>query len=656
MAVNEKLDREGSIVDFDNAFSQVGGSPHSHACIIFDDLASYRKIACKYILEGLDKNEKCIMAVDDYTSSMIYDDFAAAHENIDHYLEDGRLVIFKVQESYAGNGGFDPDQTVKIWQNASNKAVDEGFDALRVVGEATFSLHGPELAEKLIYYENIINQILFPDYPFKSLCVYNKRLYPPEVIKTAISAHPILFYNDELYLENIHYVPPHIHFKKNSARDEIDVWLANVKRNNKNIQFLRESENKFRAIFNSAPNMLMLVNEDYRIEKINKRTVASVKKQTPDLCGLLFGDVLQCIHSLEGGGCKKTAECDRCPVKTRIDSTFRTGQPHKDEEGRMTFAADGKTVPHVFLISTTRIEFDDTTRVLLSMTDITSHRRLEECLLQAQKMESIGNLAGGIAHDFNNLLFPIIGASELLLEDLPHDSLEHENVQQILQAGIRGRDLVKQILSFCRQDQYQQIPVRVQKVIKEVLKLVRSTIPAGITISHCIQPDCGPVMADPSQLHQIAMNLITNAFHAVENKNNGKIDIKVKEILLDELNLISKSQKPGRYVLFSVSDNGAGIPRNHLEKIFEPYFTTKEKGKGTGLGLAVVYGIVKKHNGDIKVYSDVNQGTTINIFVPVLKTENASDPLSKHPDISHEPVDKAEMAMVARNVLDDAVH
>jgi hypothetical protein len=222
-------------VDFDHAFSQVGGSPHPHACIIFDDLTSYRKIACKYILDGLTKNEKCVMAVDDYTPAMIRDDFTAARENIDHYLEDERLVIFNVQESYAGNGGFDPDQTVKIWQKVSKKAVDGGFDALRVVGEATFSLGSPELADKLIYYENIINQVLFPSYPFKSLCVYNKRLYPPEIIKTAISAHPILFHNDELFLENIYYVPPHIYFKKHKVRDEIEVWLANIKRNDQNI-------------------------------------------------------------------------------------------------------------------------------------------------------------------------------------------------------------------------------------------------------------------------------------------------------------------------------------------------------------------------------------------------------------------------------------
>jgi hypothetical protein len=244
------------MLNFDNAFSQVGNSAHPHACIIFDDLQSYRTIASTYILEGLKKNEKCVMAVDEYTSAMIAEDFLAAGEDVDGYLEKGRLVIVNVKESYAGNGGFDPDQTVKIWQKSCRNTVKQGYDALRVVGEATFSLGGPDLAGKLIYYENIINQVLFPEFPFKSLCVYNKNLYPPEIIKAAISAHPILFHNQELFLENIYYVPPHIHFEKHRVRDEIEIWLANIKRNDQNIharkmEFIRTLSQRIAHDFNN---------------------------------------------------------------------------------------------------------------------------------------------------------------------------------------------------------------------------------------------------------------------------------------------------------------------------------------------------------------------------------------------------------------------
>jgi len=244
--------------------------------------------------------------------------------------------------------------------------------------------------------------------------------------------------------------------------------------------------------------------------------------------------------------------------------------------------------------------------------------KLEAQLLQAQKMESVGFLAGGIAHDFNNLLFPIIGMSEMLLEDLPKDSLEYENAEEIFQAGKRAGDLVKQILAFSRQSEHKMSPVRVQNVLKEVLKLSRSTIPSNIEIHENIQQDCGLVMADPTQIHQIGMNLITNAFHAVESKN-GTIELDLKEITLQDNELSGSELQPGQYIKLSVSDNGTGMSENTIRKIFEPYFTTKGQGKGTGLGLAVLYGIVKEHKGEINVYSELGQGTVFNVYLPLMK-------------------------------------
>lgn len=243
---------------------------------------------------------------------------------------------------------------------------------------------------------------------------------------------------------------------------------------------------------------------------------------------------------------------------------------------------------------------------------------LEERIQQAQKMESIGNLAGGIAHDFNNILFPILGMSELLLEDLPSGSVEYENVREIYEAGKRGSELVQQILAFSRQSEHKVIPVRVQSVLKEVLKLTRSTIPSNIEINREIQSDCGLVLADPTQLHQVGMNLITNAFHAVEEKN-GKIFVELKEVMLSADDLVNTTLKPGKYALLSVADNGTGMPSDVMDKLFEPYFTTKEQGKGTGLGLAVVYGILKTHKGDIKVYSKVGEGSVFKIYLPLMK-------------------------------------
>nr|WP_319575820.1 PAS domain-containing protein [uncultured Desulfobacter sp.] len=256
--------------------------------------------------------------------------------------------------------------------------------------------------------------------------------------------------------------------------------------------------------------------------------------------------------------------------------------------------------------------------------DEKERNRLEERLKQSQKMEAIGTIAGGVAHDFNNILFPIIGMSELLIEDLSKDSPEYENAMEILTAGKRGADLVNQILAFSRQTEHKMAPTRIQTVLKEVLKLTRSTIPSYIEINQNIKNDCGMVMADPTQIHRIAMNIITNAYHAIDT-DDGKISVVLRETEIELSDLPGKNIEPGKYALLSFSDTGHGIPPAYRDKIFDPYFTIKEQGKGTGLGLAVVYGIVKQHKGDIAVYSEVGKGTTFNIYLPLIHQTSLTD-------------------------------
>lgn len=260
--------------------------------------------------------------------------------------------------------------------------------------------------------------------------------------------------------------------------------------------------------------------------------------------------------------------------------------------------------------------------------DITERKQIEERLRQTQKIESIANLAGGIAHDFNNLLSPIIGFSELLLMDLPKASQEHRNVQQIMAAGVRGSELVKQILNLSRKSEHIKAPIRIQQVLKEVLSLSRSTIPADIKIHQDIQPDCGVVMADPTKIHQIAMNLITNAYHAL-NQSSGEIIVRLKETVLGADDLLASHLQPGKYATLKISDTGCGIDPSITDRIFEPYFTTKKKGKGTGLGLAVVYGIVKEHGGEIQVESELGKGTTFTLYIPLMEQLSKMDVVFK---------------------------
>ncbi|MCP3941014.1 MAG: PAS domain-containing protein [Desulfobacteraceae bacterium] len=265
------------------------------------------------------------------------------------------------------------------------------------------------------------------------------------------------------------------------------------------------------------------------------------------------------------------------------------------------------------------------TRSIGTTQDITSLKKvkeekksLENKLCQAQKMEAIGTLAGGIAHDFNNILFPILGHAEMLIDDIPQDSELSFGINEIYAGALRARGLVKQILTFSRQENSELRLMRVQPPIKEVLKLIRSTIPTTIDIKHDIQADCGVIKADPTQIHQIVMNLITNAYHAMKD-TGGELKVCLKEVELKKIDLLNPDMNPGLYALLSVIDKGIGMDKELTEKIFDPFFTTKETGKGTGLGLSVVHGIVKSMNGAIEVYSEPGIGTEFNVYFPVEK-------------------------------------
>ncbi|MBC2705480.1 PAS domain S-box protein [Desulfobacula sp.] len=228
--------------------------------------------------------------------------------------------------------------------------------------------------------------------------------------------------------------------------------------------------------------------------------------------------------------------------------------------------------------------------------DVTEQRKLEAQLRQAQRMETIGTLAGGIAHDFNNILFPILGHTDMLLADIPEGSPLQDGLNEISAGALRAKDLVRQILTFSRQDTTELILMKMQPIVKEALKLIRSTIPTTIDITQDINANCGAIKADPTQLHQIIMNLTTNAYHAME-ETGGVLSVSLKEIELGNDDAINLDLEPGTYVCLTIADTGTGMDKNIIEKIFDPFFTTKEVGKGTGMGMSVVHGIVKSMKG-----------------------------------------------------------
>ena len=248
------------------------------------------------------------------------------------------------------------------------------------------------------------------------------------------------------------------------------------------------------------------------------------------------------------------------------------------------------------------------------------NRRLENQLRQSQKMEAMGTLAGGIAHDFNNILFPIIGYAEMTLHEMPEENLIRRNLRELLKAANRAKDLVQQILTFSRQTEQERKPLKMQPIIKEALKLIRASLPTTIEIRQDIATETGLVSIDPTQIHQVVMNLCTNAFHAMHEKG-GVLGVTLEEVEINSDVLTAcVDLSPGTYLKLTVSDTGHGMGREVMDHIFNPYFTTKSPGDGTGLGLAVVHGIVKSHGGKISVYSEPDVGTTFNAYLPRVDT------------------------------------
>lgn len=276
-------------------------------------------------------------------------------------------------------------------------------------------------------------------------------------------------------------------------------------------------------------------------------------------------------------------------------------------------------------ISANYVQFDNKAYNCAFARDLTEKREAgqkakeyEFRLNMAQRMEALGMLAGGIAHDFNNILSSILGFSELALESIESDTLLHDNVREIFTAGMRARDLVRQILTFSRQTEQERQPVQMKLIVKETLKLLRASMPATIAIRSDTRFD-GLVMADPGQLHQIVMNLCANAGYAMQ-PGGGTLTVGLKQVDLGPEYTDTHPQiDSGSYVQFTVTDTGRGIAPESLNRVFDPFFTTKKQGEGTGMGLSMVHGIITEYGGSIDVRSDPDKGSTLTAYLPLMQ-------------------------------------
>ncbi|GAM08669.1 blue-light-activated protein [Geobacter sp. OR-1] len=368
---------------------------------------------------------------------------------------------------------------------------------------------------------------------------------------------------------------------------------------------LGKSERKFRAIFDQTFELMGLLTPDGLLLDANQAALNYCGAKESAVIGKPFWETPWWSYSeAQRGNVREAVAMAAAGGIVRFEAKYRD--------------ADNKI--HYIDFSIKPL-MDDDGNVLMLISegrDITTSKKLEQELRQAQKMEAIGTLAAGIAHDFNNILTSIVGNTEMALSNIPAGEPVRRNIERVLESGSRATDLVKQILTFSRQSEQELKPVLLAAIINEVVNLLRSTLPSTIDIRTAIDipPEDALVMADPIQLHQVLMNLCTNAAHAMRS-DGGVLAITLNEVMADD-SLISRhpSLKPGPHVILTVSDTGHGMDSSTVGRIFDPYFTTKKPGEGTGLGLSVTLGIVQSQGGTISVYSEPGQGTSFQIYLP----------------------------------------
>ncbi|MGE3578344.1 MAG: MEDS domain-containing protein [Vicinamibacterales bacterium] len=586
-----------------------------HLCPVHDNLLEQTAGAVAFIAAGLRSGERCLYVANDSPFDELVRQFSLLGVDVAQEVAKGSLKILTKHDVYLRWGKFDAHAMLDYLAACEAAAVADGYAGLRFQGEMTWALDANLEGDRLIEYEAMLNEFLATHRAIIA-CHYLRPRFDPALIHDLLVTHPLVAISG-MVCPNPYYQPPELVLRpapmpmSEFKRRRLDWWIERLRavmagesERRQAVDTAREREALVQLLLDSTAEAI------YGIDLLGNCMLAN------PTCARLLGyadpeqlngrNMHALIHHRRADGRPYPEE--ECPIVLAIHS--RQGVHVTDE---VFWRADGTKFDADYF-SYPMWRGKELVGAVVTFLDVSTQKTLEEQLRQAQKMEAIGQLAGGVAHDFNNLLSIILGYSEILLQSMPPDDPNRELLDEIRKAGQRSASLTRQLLAFSRKQVLAPKVLDLNDVVRDAEKMLRRFIGEDIHLVTTLDPGIGSVRADPGQLEQALLNLAVNARDAMPQ--GGRLAIETRNVVLGEDARPHADVRPGRYVMLTVTDTGVGMTDEVKRHLFEPFFTTKEPGRGTGLGLAVVHGIVRQSGGAVEVHSEPGVGTSFKIYLP----------------------------------------
>jgi PAS domain S-box-containing protein len=602
-----------------------------HLCPIHDTSVDQTASGVAFIAGGLQRGERCLYVANDSPFDELIQRFDAVGVNVARETDRGALKILTSHDVYLREDKFDARGMLAYLAASEAAAVADGYAGLRFQGEMSWALDANVEGDRLIEYEALLNEFLTRHRAVVA-CHYLRPRFDAALIHDMLVTHPLVTIAD-LVCPNPYYQPPELVLRPEPMavsefkRKRLDWWLERLRavmagevERKQATETVREREELVQLLLDSTAEAI------YGIDLHGNCILANptcARLLGYDDTGQLKGRNMHALshHHYPDG---RPYPEEECPIARTLET--RQGTHVKDE---VFWRADGTKFDAEYS-AYPMWRGQELVGSVVTFLDTSHQKKLEEQLRQAQKMEAIGQLAGGVAHDFNNLLTIITGCTELVLQSSAPDDPNRELLEEIRKAAQRSASLTRQLLALGRKQVLAPKVLDLNDVVRDTERMLRRVIGEDVHLTATLHPQLGRVKADPGQLEQVLLNLAVNARDAMPQ--GGRLTIETSNVVFDEDYARSHADvRPGSYVMLAVTDTGIGMTAEVTRRVFEPFFTTKGAGQGTGLGLAVVHGIVKQSDGTLEVYSEPGVGTSIKIYLPRVEQPAATEPLGPGP-------------------------